>query len=118
MNIFKSIFAMPKAVEAIISGGDKLIFTDEERKDWIIESAKVLGPQNIARRIISSIVTVLWMLLTIIAAGMILGEHEQIGAFADLYTKVSLVFSGIMAFYFGTHLARATNGKKWVMNKL
>ena len=109
-GILKGIFAMPKAVDAIINTGDKLVFTDEERKDWVIESAKALGPQTIARRVISIIVTILWTVLTVVCAGLIIFNHDQAAAFSELYGRISMVFGGVMAFYFGTSLVRA--GKK------
>jgi hypothetical protein len=88
---------------------DALVFTDEERKGWLIESAKVLGPQTMARRVIAVIVTSLWGILTLAMAGVILLGHAQIDAFAELYTRVCLIFGGVMAFYFGTALIRAKN---------
>jgi hypothetical protein len=98
---------MPKIVDSIIKSGDALVFTDEERKDWIIESAKVLGPQTMARRYLAFGVTLIWGIATLIFGGLILYEHSQIGPFADMYTKVSMLFGGVMAFYFGTALKRA-----------
>ena len=106
-NPFKALFSMPELVTAAIKGGDALVFTQEEKMHWVVESAKVLGPQTLARRVIAIIVTVLWALLTVIMAGMILGSHENITAMADLYTKISLVFGGVMTFYFGAAVLRA-----------
>lgn len=112
MNIFKALFQAPKLIEAVINTGDALVWTDEERKNWIIESAKVLGPQTIARRLISVIVTVLWSLLTVTGAVLIIMAHTEITAYLKLYTDVSLVFGSVMVFYFGAHLRRNWNGEK------
>jgi len=106
MNIFKSLFKMPKLVEAAISTGDALVFTDEERKKWLLESAKVLGPQTLARRVIAIIVTCLWTVMTIVVMVSILMSVEKIVELAELYIKVTLVFGGVMSFYFGASLAR------------
>ena len=107
MNIFKSLFKMPKVIDAAINAGDALVFTDEERKQFVIESAKVLGPQTMARRVVSVILTSIWALLTIINVGLIVLGHANQGEFADLYTQVTVLFGGLMAFYFGTGAIRA-----------
>ena len=106
MNPFKLIFGMPKAVDAIINSGDMLVFTDEERKGWLLESAKVLGPQTVARRLIAAGVTLVWILLTLVQAGVILGGHAEIQAFYNFYIVATVPFGGIMAFYYGTSLKR------------
>lgn len=107
MNIFKALFSAPKALEAVINTGDALVFTSEERKEAVYKMTKLLGPQNLARRVVAMGVTFLWALLTLVEAGLILAGHDKIADFHALYTNVSLAFGGIMAFYFGTHLKRA-----------
>jgi hypothetical protein len=106
MNPFKLIFGMPKAVDAIINTGDALVFTDEERKNWLIESAKVLGPQNVARRLIAAGVTVVWVLLTLLEAGLVVFSHSKIAEYHNFYLIATVPFGGIMAFYYGTQLRR------------
>jgi hypothetical protein len=107
MSWFSKLFSAPEGITTVLKGADKLVLTKEEHLDIVYRQATVLGPQNIARRYISVIVTLLWTLLTLTMAGVILGQHPQLQAFADFYTKVSLVFGGIMTFYFGAHVLRA-----------
>ena len=111
MNWFTKMFSAPEVITTLLAGADKVVLTKEEHLDMVHRQANVLGPQNIARRYISVIVTLLWTLLTVIMAGVILGAHTQLEAFADFYTKNCLVFGGIMTFYFGAHVLRQTNGK-------
>ncbi len=107
LGFLKPLFSMPKIIDAAINAGDALVFTDQERKAWIIESAKVLGPQTIARRVIAIIVTGLWATLTVAGVLLVVFDHDQAAAFGELYTRVCLIFGGIMAFYFGTAFKRA-----------
>jgi len=106
MNWFSKLFAAPEVITTVLEGADKLVLTKEEHLDIVFRQANVLGPQNIARRYISVIVTILWTVLTVLMAGVILGQHPQLVAFADFYTKNCLVFGGIMTFYFGAHVLR------------
>ena len=106
-KFLRPLFSMPKIIDAAIKTGDALVFTDEERKAWVLESAKVLGPQTIARRVITIVVTAIWALLTLTGVVLILAEHSQASIFGELYTRVCLIFGGILAFYFGTSLKRA-----------
>jgi hypothetical protein len=110
----KAAFKMPNVIEAVISGGDKIVFTKEERMDMIIETAKVLGPQTIARRIMSFVIAGTWCALTIMTAILLM-----ISMFTDLidpvgmtqwnrfYFEVLVLFGGVAAFYFGTGAIRA-----------
>ena len=107
MNIFKAIFSAPKALDAIINTGDALVFTDEERKEAVFKMTELLGPQNIARRVVAMMVTGVWSLFTLTEAVIILTGFGKIAEFHDLYGYVSAAFGGIMVFYFGAHLKRA-----------
>jgi len=106
MNPFKMLFKMPEVITGAMAAGDKVIFTAEEKKDFILESAKVLGPQTVARRWIAVGVTFMWVLGTVVCAGLIIFDHAQLNAFLELYTKIALVFGAILTFYFGAHLRR------------
>lgn len=106
MSWLKSLFSMPKVIEAAINTGDALVFTDEERKQWILESAKVLGPQTLARRYLALTVAALWVLFSVILAALILLSLPQSAQFADLYLRVSVLFGGVMTFYFGIQFKR------------
>lgn len=107
MSWIKSLFSMPKVIDAAINAGDALVWTDEERKNWILEAAKVLGPQTLARRYLALVVAGLWTLLTFVQAGLILAGSPLSGQFADLYLNVSVLFGGVMTFYFGIQFKRS-----------
>jgi hypothetical protein len=109
-GFLKAAFSMPKVIDAAISAGDALVFTDQERKDWIVESAKVLGPQTVARRVIAFVVSGVWLMATVIQGALILADY-QVEDWSDLYTSICFLFGGVMAFYFGTSVLRAKNGK-------
>ena len=106
-GFLKPLFSMPKIIDAAIASGDALVFTDQERKAWVIEAAKVLGPQTIARRILTIIIAALWMVLTLTGVVLIILEHSQAAAFGELYTRVCLIFGIVVGFYYGAHLKRA-----------
>lgn len=107
MSWLKSLFSMPKVIDAAIKSGDALVFTDEERKAWVIESAKVLGPQTLARRYLALMVAGLWVLFSVVLAALILLSLPQAAQFSDLYLRVSVLFGGVMTFYFGIQFKRA-----------
>ena len=107
MSIFSKLFKMPSVIDAAINAGDALVFTDEERKQWILESAKVLGPQTLARRYLALAVAGLWCLATVLQGGLILLSLDQASQFADLYLRVSVLFGGVMTFYFGIQFKRS-----------
>lgn len=107
MNIFKALFSAPKALDAVIRTGDALVFTDEERKEAVYKMTELLGPQNLARRVVAILVTIVWALFTFIEAGMILLGMDKITEFHQLYIYVASAFGGIMAFYYGAHIRRA-----------
>lgn len=106
MGWLKSLFSMPKIITAAINSGDALVFTDEERKAWVIESAKVLGPQTLARRYLALIVAAIWVAATLTTAVLILWQLPQAVPFADLYLRISVLFGGVMTFYFGIQFKR------------
>ena len=107
MSIFSKLFKMPSVIEAAIKTGDALVFTDEERKAWILESAKVLGPQTLARRYLALAVAAVWCLSTVILGVLVLGNFSQAEQFSDLYLRVSVLFGGVMTFYFGIQFKRS-----------
>ena len=106
MSIFKSLFSMPKVIQAAIDTGDALVFTDEERMKFVIESSKVLGPQTLARRYLAIAVAGVWILATLIQAVLILFGLPQAELFASLYLNISVLFGGVMTFYFGIQFKR------------
>ena len=106
MGWLKSLFSMPSVIDAAIRTGDALVYTDEERKQFVLESAKVLGPQTLARRYLALSVAGLWVVFSLILAGLILADMTQVAAFSDLYLRVCVLFGGVMTFYFGIQFKR------------
>jgi hypothetical protein len=117
-KFIKQAFSMPKVLNTALTKGtemlDEAFWTDEEAKQWIIHSAKVLGPQTIARRIIAFAVAGAWVVSTFITAILLLIllftsviTTEEIELWMEFFTRICLLFAGVMAFYFGTSLARA-----------
>jgi hypothetical protein len=122
MSWFTDIFTAPQAasklVDAAIDTGDALVYTDEEKAEnntkklaFALEWLKQSSPQNLARRYIAVIIVIYFLIfLTITAIFLILipSAGEILERLLEKYLYVP--FSGIMAFYFMTHLLRA--GKK------
>jgi len=78
-KLFGSDEAMKAGVEAVASGLDKLIYTDEERADaaakerteargMVVEWMQATQGQNLARRIISLAITAVWLGFYLLAA--------------------------------------------------
>lgn len=106
-KLLKALFGMPEMIEAAIKTGDALVFTEEERKELFLEVHKVIGPQPVARRILAMAISVVWAITTFTGAILIVISHEQLDPFLKFYTNISLLFGGVMAFYFGAHLKRS-----------
>ena len=113
--LFGNAKSVEKAVDAVISTGDALFFTEEEKSvasqkilDWKIEYARVTQGQSISRRIIAAGVTAMWMLTGVIA--LIAAAWDQT-AYANYVMKflvdvVMQPFSIIVGFYFLAHLVK------------
>lgn len=119
MGWFRKIFAGPEtvasAMDGVKKGLDAVWFTNEERaraddkvREFFIEYLKATQPQNLARRYIAFAIVGLWMLLVLTAAASapISPEYSRF-IFEVLDTHVNLPFTGIMAFYFATHVLRS-----------
>jgi len=106
MKWLKALFSAPKALDVIVSSGDKLVFTQEERVDAMREMARVLGPQNLARRAIALTVTGIWSLDTLILTGFTLAGRTLTPDFMTAYQYICTLFGGVLAFYFGIQFTR------------
>lgn len=105
-----------KAVDAIISTGDAIVFTDEEKSvanqkilDWKLQWLQLTNPQNKARRIIAYGIVGLWIILIlagVIAFGFKNTEFSSY-IFKVLTDIVAIPFAMIMGFYYAAHLVRA-----------
>lgn len=113
MNIFKALFGTPKVIEAAISAGDALIFTDQERKDWLIRFHEVSSGSRVARRMIAVIVTGLWATLILLAALLWHWWPDWSAYMLELMGEaVQLPLTAVVSFYFATAAVRAAkNGK-------
>ena len=124
MGIFKKIFTGPEAVESAMDGVkkgiDKMWFTKEERaevdgsvREFFLKYLQATQPQNLARRYIAFAVVGLWVLLVMLCVVTWPFSSEYSTFVMGVLTGVVTVpFSGIMAFYFLTHLARGYSDAK------
>ena len=111
--------AAAKTVDAVISTGDKLFYTDEEKADfserqrqWYLDYLKATQPAAVARRLIALVVCGVWALMLI--AAMIAGAFDN-QAYAEyllnlLDETVSTPFSAILGFYFLNQIIRDNKG--------
>ena len=129
-KIFGSIFGSSDNTKTVVDGAvnglDKMFYTDEERAEtagemrkWFITYLNASNPQNVSRRFIAIVVTLLWAFLVLIGIAAFAIEYfffydpaAEFSAvmaafiFRVLTDIVAVPFAGIMAFYFVTHLAR------------
>ena len=107
-----------KATDAIINAGDAMFYTEEEKAiaaqkklDFALKWLEATSSQNLARRYIAVII-VCYFLLFITAMSFALVFLPDTGKILYDVCKEFLFypFSGIMAFYYATHLLRAKNG--------
>ena len=120
IGFLKSVFSKgesgEKLLDAGIKGIDALYFTEEEKSvashqllSTFIDFQKATQAQNVARRWIAFGVTLLWMILVLILAGLGWAGYDDAykAIYAVMKEFVFIPFSGIMTFYFLTHVLRA-----------
>jgi len=115
-SLFSGSETATKVVDGVLSGTDKLFYTDEEKADFQLEKAKFAlkwleqsSAQNLARRYIAVITVGFFLSYTLLVTTLIL-----FGILPEVENKLMTIlgsylfpsFSGIMAFYFMTHLLR------------
>lgn len=108
-GLFNSAKTADKIVDSAISAGDKLFYTDEEKADarregfqmWV-EYQKVTSGQNVARRWIALVITVIWAMTIVATAISAFFEvsPNTLSSLESLSTKVSMAFSLVTGFYF------------------
>ncbi len=120
LSIFKAPETIDKALGAVISAGDALVYTEEEKAEMRIKIADIhlkhiqatAGENNhtsIARRWFAMVVTAPFIFLTLGSAifeafgKTEIAEHWQALAMTDYSNLVLMV--GV--FYLGTHAAKA-----------
>jgi len=113
MNPFGWLFggseAAGKTVDNISSGIDKLFYTDEEKADakkqgfeLFIQWQKATQPQNLARRLIALIITVLYSVLILSGiAAWYFNPDYAVFIFNMLTELILQPFNIIIIFYYG-----------------
>lgn len=119
MQLLRRIFAGPEQVSSVIDGAksaiDAGIFTNQERAEadaglrgFLLEFMKATQPQNLARRYIAFAIVALFVLLVLLAVAVWPFLPDYAAFIFDVIDKlVWIPFSGIMGFYFLTHLTRS-----------
>jgi len=102
--------------DGIISGAtkaaDAVVFTQEERAEFMLKYLEATKPMAVARRFIALAVTFLWCLGVMIYAILLFFESHMLdpwGRFMD--DTINQPFSIIMGFYFLAHVI-SKNQKK------
>jgi hypothetical protein len=102
-----------KTVDAAVSAGDKLFYTDEEKaessqlyREWYLKYLQATQPQNIARRMIAIAITALWVYLVLLATIAEALSYQDFAAyvFKVLETVVNPPLMIIIGFYFLKHI--------------
>jgi hypothetical protein len=120
LSFLKAPEAMNKAFDAVIKGGDALVYTEEEKAEMRKEMSQIYlkhiettnkenTATSIARRWLSMVITVPFVFLTMGSAildlfGMSeIGDHWQELAMEDYSNLVMMV----AIFYFGNHMVKS-----------
>jgi hypothetical protein len=107
----RAILATPdtaaKAADAVFKGADASWFTKEEQAEWYLRYLEATQPQNLSRRYISLVITMIWALSTLSLLGAIfIGMPERAGEILNLLsTVVNPVFFVVITFYFAKGIA-------------
>ena len=114
MGWLGKLFASDELVDSAVSGVDKVIFTQEEKADYLLQFLKAYEPFKIAQRFLALMVGIPYVALWVLSALMLIGSIF----FTDLYWQDKLLnmsvtlaeknnetlgnpFAIILAFYFG-----------------
>lgn len=120
LGFLKAPETMSKAMDAVIKGGDALVYTEEEKSEMRKKMAEIhlkhietTNKENtatsIARRWLAMVITVPFVFLTLGSAILDLvgkkevGNHWQELAMADYSNLVMMV----AIFYFGNHMVKS-----------
>lgn len=120
LSFLKAPEAMDKAMDVVMKGGDAIIYTEEEKAEMRKKMAEIqlkhielTNQENtatsIARRWLSMVITVPFVILTLGSAVLELvgmesvGDHWQELAMEDYSTLVMMV----AMFYFGNHMVKS-----------
>jgi len=110
-----------RAGEGLYNGIDNMFYTDEEKGvanqkilDWKLKYASVTAPQNISRRFIAIVVTLLWALAIVV---MCVAKFFDNATFATYMFEVMRDVVGppfmiIVGFYFLAHITKGLGSSK------
>jgi hypothetical protein len=119
LSFLKAPEAMDKAMDAVMKGGDALIYTEEEKQEMRKKMAEIQlrhieltnqenNATSIARRWLSMVITLPFVILTLGSAifhalgAEKIADHWQELAMEDYSNLVMMV----AVFYFGTHVVK------------
>ncbi len=112
-DLFSKKHILETATDAVVNTGDMLVFTEEEKAianqkllDWKLEYQKATSPQNLSRRYIAVMISVLWCFLVALVTGLsVFGRTlEADYVFKILSEVVMQPFSIVIGFYFLSHV--------------
>lgn len=121
LSFLKAPKTLDKVTDAIISGGDKLMLTDEERLDYNIKAAELhlkltekigneSAPTSVSRRVVGLMVLAPFAFLSI--GGAILYPLNE--AMSQHWLLVAENFQmpslAVISFYFSSHAIKALKG--------
>lgn len=116
MKLLDRIFATPEAIEktvdAAISAGDKIWYTEEEKADdrkalreWYLRYLEATAGHNLARRLIAMIVTGVWAMMVAVALFAYPFSKEWAKHAVDVMSAlVADPYNLVIVFYFGKHV--------------
>lgn len=112
MGILSALFGSSdtsnKIVDSVVSAGDAMFYTDEEKAQasergfelWL-EYQRATQPQNVSRRALAVIVASVWALFIIACGVGIVGGFDYADRLSDFTgDKINSVFMLVMTFYF------------------
>lgn len=107
MKLLSKIFGSDKIIDAGISAGDKLFFTNEEKADYRIKLLKAYEPFKLAQRLIALLVTAVYLFIHLTAAIMFVvsfwiekAKEASEGLFTLNNESLGTAFAIIVAWYF------------------
>ena len=124
MGILSKIFGNSDNAEKLVDGAtkglDKMFFTKEEKADanqkmseWYLRYLEATQPQNVSRRFIAIIVTLLWAGLVVAGVALRWLSYEMSDyVFKVLDDVVTTPFMLVISFYFARRLIGELNSKK------
>jgi len=121
LSFLKAPKVLDKTMNAIISGGDKLILTEEERLDYNAKAAELhlkltekigneSAPTAVSRRVVGLMVLCPFAFLSIGGAGLYGLSPDMAKHWLLVAENFQLPSLTVIAFYFGSHVAKSLKG--------